>query len=584
VLLFAVALRWEALTIKYGLLERPTWLRTLQERTVEPIGRLRPASFGWRAEAAPYVGGDPIAYLQFARDMRHFYQAHVREPVFLFTTKIFLRLLDQQDVALSFASGFFSLLVVLATYLLGAAAFSPWVGLAAAAGMAIERDVIAWSVDGWRDEAFTAFLVLSAWALVRCHRYLSAGNAVLAGVIGAGACLTRITALSFLVPGFAWLLVAARTPRPGRRVRSAALAAVTTAIITAPYLINCAIAYGDPLYAINYHTKFYTAREGGDPQTAGSAFDYVGGRLLNRPIRYGEIMVVGLTSYPFGNKWSGFDHWLPGLGRVLSWAALIGLPLFLWSGTGRLLLMLLLASLLPYAFTWPVPGGAEWRFTLHAYPFFLIAAAAIPVNLAGFARAWRGRPAGEFPASRRTIAAWTAVSIVLPLALWGMLTVLPNLSVMEALRAGDPVTISAGPRDNTFFVEGWHPAVEMGNVVTARFSDGMASAIRLPLPQRRDYHLILRLDPLWYESAPDQTVSLFLNGTAIGKLRLTWNPERVGQYEVRLPERAVRRGVNRLDFVAGHATSPAAAGTEIEGLDPGAITAFRVWYLRLWPE
>ena len=39
---------------------------------------------------------------------------------------------------------------------------------------------------------------------------------------------------------------------------------VTTALV-APYLINCARAFGDPLYSINYHTKFYRARENGDP-------------------------------------------------------------------------------------------------------------------------------------------------------------------------------------------------------------------------------------------------------------------------------------------------------------------------------
>jgi hypothetical protein len=36
---------------------------------------------------------------------------------------------------------------------------------------------------------------------------------------------------------------------------------------------------------------------------------------------------------------------------------------------------MLLGTLLPYAFTWSIPGGGEWRFTLPAYPFHLIAAA-----------------------------------------------------------------------------------------------------------------------------------------------------------------------------------------------------------------
>ena len=68
---------------------------------------------------------DPYTYLQYAREMRSFYAAHRREPLFPFVTKLFLWLLDQQDVAVSFASATFSVLAIVATYLLGATAFSP---------------------------------------------------------------------------------------------------------------------------------------------------------------------------------------------------------------------------------------------------------------------------------------------------------------------------------------------------------------------------------------------------------------------------------------------------------------------------
>jgi hypothetical protein len=53
----------------------------------------------------------------------------------------------------------------------------------------------------------------------------------------------------------------------------------------------------------------------------------------------------------------------------------VGLVLMAATPQGRLLWVLLLGTLLPYAFTWAIPGGGEWRFTLPAYPFYLIAAA-----------------------------------------------------------------------------------------------------------------------------------------------------------------------------------------------------------------
>ena len=48
-----------------------------------PVARLHPSPFRWYHVDKPYVGGDPINYLKFAREMRSFYQAHVREPSFL---------------------------------------------------------------------------------------------------------------------------------------------------------------------------------------------------------------------------------------------------------------------------------------------------------------------------------------------------------------------------------------------------------------------------------------------------------------------------------------------------------------------
>ena len=93
-----------------------------------------------------------------------------------------------------------------------------------------------------------------------------------------------------------------------------------------------------------------------------------------RPFHLIDTGLTGLTTYPFANKWDGLDYVSPWIGRVLSVASAAGLILFLGSAAGRLLLVVLVTSLIPYAFTWPVPGGAEWRFTMHALPFYLIAA------------------------------------------------------------------------------------------------------------------------------------------------------------------------------------------------------------------
>ena len=100
----------------------------------------------------PYAGGDPINYLKYAREMRNFYAAHVREPMFPAVTRIGLMLSGDADVGVSVASITFGLLALVATYVLGASVASPAVGLAAAAMLAIDHSAVYWAIGGWRDE------------------------------------------------------------------------------------------------------------------------------------------------------------------------------------------------------------------------------------------------------------------------------------------------------------------------------------------------------------------------------------------------------------------------------------------------
>jgi hypothetical protein len=87
------------------------------------------------------------------------------------------------------------------------------------------------------------------------------------------------------------------------------------------------------------------------------------------------VFTQGVTTVPFTSKWIGLEIWLSGLGRVLSWFSVAGLLIFFSDRTGRFLLLMLTLSVVPYAFTWHIDGGGEWRFTMLAYPIYLIASA-----------------------------------------------------------------------------------------------------------------------------------------------------------------------------------------------------------------
>ena len=551
ILLYAALLRLDALFKAYGPYENPRWLAAMQPS----IGWAAPAvtpDWRWRRVASPYAGGDPINYLKYAREMQSFYAAHVREPMFPAATRIGLALTGDADVGISVTSITFALLTLVATYALGARVASPAVGLAAAAALGIDQSAVEWSIGGWRDELFAFFAISCTWAWLRLAQRPSYANAAIAGVLSGGACLTRITSISLIAPAVVWLLVTR-----GRAVRSqVALAVGLMAALAAPFLINCALATGDPLYAINNHTDFYLKREGAPDVTPISALGYSADKFETRPIAAADNAMLGIFVYPFANKWVGLNEWLPGLGTTVACLAVGGLVAWLWQPDGRLLLFMFLGSLIPFSMTWTVRGGAEWRLTLFAYAFYLIAAFCL-VDRVFRAATWR-----DGAANRTSLKPLVILLALLTIAAaWTFL--MPYAVVREGLANGAPVTIMAGQRDRWFFVDGWSSLDITGNVVS-RLSTQPTASLRLFLPDARPYGLILRIDPAAPPGDVRQKVQVSLNVRPLGELDLNWNPDRIGEYSLSIPAEAVTPGSHRLAL--------------------SSETSFKLWYLRIIPQ
>ena len=392
--LYGGLLRLDAFTGKYGTLSHPRWARVMT-RDVAPIAAsLRPSSVHWGPELHPYVGGDPITYIQYGRSMATFYQAHVREPVFLAMTSAGLWALDDQDVGVSLASAAGSTLAIFATFLVGAELLSPWAGIIAALFVATEFELITWGVDGWRDDTFTAAILFSMWSLLRLRNRPSFGNAVAAGVFGRD----RLPDPHHRdhVPG-AGAGVAGDRPRGSVRAAS----------VSPRFGHGCGRdsrdhrgAILDQLHAGHRqsahrhrlpHALLSVRREPADRQAderrgvhPAEIRGAAGGDTRHRAQR--DLV------QPFFTKWNGFGPWAPGAGavaRALGAAGLAAMPFF---AAGRLLLVALLGSLVPYMFTWNVGGGGEWRFTMHAYPFFFVAVGVAVVGLVRAVRAVAADP------------------------------------------------------------------------------------------------------------------------------------------------------------------------------------------------
>jgi hypothetical protein len=557
VVCYAALLRLDALFKSYGPYDQPRWLAVLQPAVGRAASTITP-NWPWRHDATPYAGGDPINYLKFARGMRNFYAAHVREPMFPAVTRIGLMLTGDEDVGVSVASIAFGLLTLVATYALGALVASPMVGLAAAAMLGIDQSAVYWAIGGWRDELFAFFAVSCTWAWIRFARHPTRGNAMLAGALSGGACLTRITTIALIAPAIVWLL-ATRGARIGREL---AIAVGVMTVIVAPFLINCAIATGDPLYAINNHTDFYLKREGVPDPRPISAVAYSLDKFESRPIAATDNAVLGVFVYPFSNKWVGLDRWYPGLGMALACLAIAGLVAWLWSPEGRLLLVMFVGSLVPFSMTWTVRGGAEWRLTFFAYAFYLIAAFSFVANTVQSARSVvLSRDSKPWPdITDRRIVQPAVVVLALVLVAVGWWIAVPYAVTKEALRYDGAASIAAGPRDRWFFADGWSDLVVQGNIV-ARFAAPPGASLRILLPEPRQYLLTLRTDPVDPSAAAPPIVRVSLNGTHLGDLLLQWNPERIGIYQLTIPAHSFAPGDQRLDLHSD--------------------TAFKVWYVRI---
>jgi 4-amino-4-deoxy-L-arabinose transferase-like glycosyltransferase len=391
--IYGALLRLHCFVEQYGPLDRPAWARVATRSIAPRVAAVAP-TFHWTRQPNPYVGGDPITYIEYGRSMTSFYQGHVREPVFLAMTHAGIRALDDQDAGVSLASATGSTLMIYAAYLVGAAVLSPAAGLIAALLAATEIEIVTWAVDGWRDDTFAAAILFSCWALLRLRARPSFAWAIAAGILCGLACLTRITAITFVVPALAWVAIDGDRGQRGPRLQMTTLAALITVVVVAPYLISCAIAYGDPLIAINYHTGYYRFAENRPIDQPMSAAEYLRGKFAARPLAMLDTGLFGLFVQPFITKWHGFGPWLEGLGaalRAISLAGLAALPFF---AAGRLVLVVLLGSLVPYMFTWNVGGGGAWRFTLAAYPIYFVAVGIALVGAVRGIRAVRARGNG----------------------------------------------------------------------------------------------------------------------------------------------------------------------------------------------
>ena len=225
-----------------------------------------------------------------------------------------------------------------------------------------------------------------------------------------------------------------------------------------------------------------------------------------------------------------------------------------------------------------VPGGSEWRFTLHAYPFYLVAAARFLTGLRVLTRPMRlGRSLWNW---RRTVVPAVVGGVLVAVAGWWLAIGLRYLRFREDVRTGEAARFEAGPRDRMFVGNGWYAPTLLGNV-RVRFSHGRQSILDLPLTAD---------GAMCGPCASTRSISTARrpNGARLLNAR-RWrtcasrDDSRIGTYTVALPAAMVREGENRLELQAADSTRAASVGGGAQEVRGDRDVAFLFWYLRVEP-
>jgi 4-amino-4-deoxy-L-arabinose transferase-like glycosyltransferase len=487
----AFALRSEALVFTYWGQTGPAWAENLASQ----IRSARSGSFEHAPATLPYAG-DPFSYLGIARAMTGFYEPSAREPLFPALVQVALRLVHDDDIGINFVSAISSALVCLAIFAIGLQLRSPWTGFAAALLWALEWQTILFSVEGWRDDLFTLEVAACAAALIALYRDPGRRHAMVFGALAGLTLLTRLSAFSFILPSLGLAILLPGEKERKVRLRAGAEAIALMLLIAGPFMWACAIGYGDPFYAVNVHTRFYRSRAGladAAPTNVLSMFTE-----LLAPWEFVRTGFLGFTSVPFESKWSGFDAFLPGLVKVLPILALGGLAALMLRPEGWILLSILFCSILPYAWTWNIRGGGEWRFTLPAYPFYLISAALVATECVQGVRrlADKSSRSESWRYFLRIAVAATAVFLAITfLGRW-----FEWAAARERIESGKEVTLAAASGSSAFFRSGWQ-ALESGSGYRMR---GAEATLELPRSNAGATRVVLR-----FGAVPPTPVQVF---------------------------------------------------------------------------
>ncbi|MDP7250694.1 MAG: glycosyltransferase family 39 protein [Planctomycetota bacterium] len=312
---------------------------------------------------------DALRYREIASDMWLVYDGQEREPLFILASKLSIILFGNSDSSLRVLTYILSVVLIPALYLTGRQLWGVLPGMTAAILIAGSGEW-AWSgARGMRLELFTITLLPMTWAAFTTKPPEKGRHVLWLGLSAAAATMARLTSLWFCLAAGAFALW-----RRGWDRRSFLKFTVLAAGPILPYLVYCGFKFGDPMYAVNRHIKFYRNYElvnieGGITEEQMNRDAYGGPDVSSFEFFFRQLSPAELTERTvraFTTIFVGEHCWtrLAGKSHVLYW--LIIASYFVVAASPYRLMWIWVALLIgPIAWLYSGTTGPEARIVMH---------------------------------------------------------------------------------------------------------------------------------------------------------------------------------------------------------------------------
>jgi hypothetical protein len=316
---------------------------------------------------------DAARYRVIANEMMLFYDGQEREPLFILLSKVSLILFGNSDSSLRVLTYILSVLMIPAIYKTGKELWGILPGMTAAILIAGSGEW-AWSgARGMRLELFTLSLFPMTWAVFTKKPPKNGKHILWLGLSAAAATLVRLTSLWFCLAAGGYAIW-----QRGWDKRLFMKFAFLAAVPILPYLLYCGIKFGDPMYAVNRHIKFYrnyelVGHEGGITEEQMVKEPYGGTDVSSFEFFFIQLSLNELferTCRAFADIFTGEHCWkrVAGKSHVLYW--LIIASYFVVAASPFRMLWIWMALLIgPIAWLYSGATGPEARIVMHSAAF-----------------------------------------------------------------------------------------------------------------------------------------------------------------------------------------------------------------------